>query len=414
MTDLQRLELRAAEIRGRLATIGGEAELTDEFRSELSTLRTEYIDNESRQSALKIAGDGVVEKTVPATGDAETRAFKELTDQVEVRGYVRAAVAGHGVTGGAEAELLQHLGMDSDKFPMMLLARGLETRASRDGDAEASQGTWLDRVMDGTAAMQLGITMRNVAPGVATYPVTSAGGSGVQRGREQAVGESTYTVAVHELKPTRNAVHGIFSREDSLRLPGLEDALVRDMRGGIMESVDKAIFVGDAGADENVADIAGLTSATGVVESTLTQAAKVMGPSTLAIFAGLIDGAYAMSPSDLRVVVAEGANTLWMSTIVNSAASNDTLAQFLRNNGIMYTVRGGIETNTANDDYGAFIGLARGLEGSAIAAVWDAGDLVRDTFGTRAQQGEVGLTLSYYWDFAVLRGANYKRLKFVT
>ena len=175
MTDLQRLELRAAEIRGRLATIGAEAELTDEFRSELSTLRTEYIDNESRQSALKIAGDGVVEKTVPATGDAETRAFKELTDHVEVRGYVRAAVAGHGVTGGAEAELLQHLGMDSDKFPMMLLARGLETRASRDGDAEASQGTWLDRVMDGTAAMQLGITMKKRCAGCGHLPCHQCG-----------------------------------------------------------------------------------------------------------------------------------------------------------------------------------------------------------------------------------------------
>ena len=373
MNALQELQLRASEIRARLADIGGMTDHTDEVRSELASLRTEYTTNEERQQALIVAGDGVVEKTVPATGDAETRAFKELTGRVEIRSYVRAAMAGHGVTGGAEAELLQHLGMDSDKFPMMLLARDLETRASRDGDAEASQGTWLDRVMDGTAAMQLGISMRNVPPGVATYPVTSAGGSSVQRGREQAVSESTYTVGVTELKPTRNSVHGVFSREDALRLPGLEDAIVRDMRGGIMESIDKAIFIGDAGADENVADIAGMTTATGVIESTLTQANKVMGPNTLAIFAGMIDGAYAMSPADLRVVMAEGMNTLLMSTIINSTASNDTLAQFLRNNGIMYTVRGGIETNTANGDFGAFIGLARGLEGSAVAAVWDAG-----------------------------------------
>ena len=57
MTPIQTLEIRAGEIRKRLADIGGMADLTDEIRSELETLKAEYTDNDSRQTALKIAGD---------------------------------------------------------------------------------------------------------------------------------------------------------------------------------------------------------------------------------------------------------------------------------------------------------------------------------------------------------------------
>ena len=126
----------------------------------------------------------------------------------------------------------------------------LEERAARDGDAEANQGTWLDRVFAGTAAERLGISFRSVAPGVAAFPVTTAGGAPVQRGRTEAVTESTYTVAVTEIKPSRAAVHGIYSIEDDMRLPGLADGIERDMRMAMTERVDRSVFLGDSGANE--------------------------------------------------------------------------------------------------------------------------------------------------------------------
>ena len=113
------------------------------------------------------------------------------------------------------------------------LADGLpETRAARDGDSQTNQGSWLDRVFFDSAAMRVGISFRTVAPGVASYPITTAGGGGVQRARTQAVTETTYSVAVAEMKPTRHAVHGVYSIEDDMRLPGMADAIERDMRAG--------------------------------------------------------------------------------------------------------------------------------------------------------------------------------------
>ena len=391
-------------------------ELTDETRSELGTLRTEYADNEAKQTALTIAGDEPANETRADDDGRETRTSEdleldELRSEVQFGRYLAAALGDTGVSNGPEAEYNQHLGIAANRFPMELLARDLETRAARDGDAEASQGSWLDRVFAGSASQRLGVSFRNVAPGVASYPVTTAGGSPAQRGRTQDAAESTYTVSITELKPSRAAVHGIYSIEDDARLPGLAASIERDMRMAMTEDVDNVVFVGDSGANENVADITGLTSA-GITESTLTQTNKVKGPESLAAFLGYVDGKYASTLGDVRVVAAQGANTLWYSTVVNSAASNQTIAQFMMDSGLSWTVRGGIENNTAAGDFGAFAGLANGIDGSAIVAVWDAGQLIRDPY-SNATSGEVKLTLNYLWNFGIPRTANFKRIKFV-
>ena len=419
MTPIRELATRRGEITIRLAEIASE-ELTDETRAELETLRNEHSDVERRMAALRIAGDpaeNVETETRQTVKDTEDKRLRELRDSVELTGYVNAAVAGAGVS-GREWEYNQALGLRQDQFPLSLLVRSemaeIETRAARDGDAMASQGTWLDRVFAESAAERVGISFRNVPPGVATYPVTSAGGSGAQRGRTEAAAESTYTIGVTEMKPSRNEVFGIYSREDELRLPGLADALVRDMRMGVMDAVDKACFMGDTGANEAGADVAGLNTRTGVTETTLTQANKVKGPETLKVFTDLVDGIYATMPGDLRIVAAVGANSLWASTVFNTAASNETIAQFMRANGVNWTARGDLAAGSGNNAFAAFAGLGRGLDGAGIAAVWDAGELIRDPYGDRATKGEVGLTLAYYWNLAFPRVANFKRVKFVT
>ena len=413
MTPIQILEIRSGEIRQRLAAIGGMVDLTDEIRSELQTLTVEYTDNDAKQTAMKIAGD-IPPEPVETREDGEGKELRELRQNVHFGQYIAAAMAGGGVHNGAELEYNQHMGIAANYFPMEMLApKPLETRAARDGDAMASQASWLDRVMAGTAAERLGVSFRTVAPGVATFPYTSAGGSPVQRGRTQAVAESTYTIAVTEMKPSRAAVNGKYSIEDDLRLPGIADAIERDMRAAMAEDVDRTIFLGDTGANENTADITGFNAYAGVAEPQLTQANKVKADETLKAFLTQLDGIYAASLADMRVVASKGANTLWFSTIHSTATTNQTIAQFMMDSGLGWTMRGELESNTANGDFGAFMGLARGIEGAAIAAVWDAGQLIRDPF-TGAKTGEVELTLNYLWNFKVVRTANFKRLKFVT
>ena len=242
--------------------------------------------------------------------------------------------------------------------------------------------------------------------------MTTAGASAAQRGRTEAAADAAWTVGVTELKPSRNAVRLVFSIEDAARIPGLESALTRDLRAALVEGVDRAIFLGDDGANENGADITGLRTAAGLTEQTIKQADKVKGPETLTAFTGLVDGKHAMGLGDLRAVASVGAWRLWESTIINSAADNMTLAAFLRTAGLSWSARGEIETATTSGKFGAFVGLGRGIEGAGVAAVWEAGELIRDPY-SGAAKGEVALTLSYLWNFGLPRASNFARLKFV-
>ena len=306
-------------------------------------------------------------------------------------------------------------GIAGNRFPLEMLAPPLETRATTDTDTATTPRRWLDRLFAGTAAERVGITMESVPAGVASFPVTTGGASAAQRQRStDAAADAAWTIGVTEMKPKRNAVRLLFSIEDAARIPGLEAALTRDLRAALVEGVDRAIFLGDAGATGTGADIVGLTTATGLTEKTITQANKIKGSNALKVFAELIDGTAAMTPADLRTVLAVGANTLWAHTLANSGASVDTtIAEFLRRFGLDWLTRGSIETDTANNDFGAFIGLGRGLEGAGVAAVWEAGELIRDPY-TGAAKGEVALTLSYLWNFDLPRPENFARLTFVT
>ena len=112
----------------------------------------------------------------------------------------------------------------------MIAGPELETRAKIAGEAQETQGTWLDRIFHDTAAERVGISFRPVPAGVSAYPVTTGGGNPQQRGREEAATPITFAVNVTEIKPSRRAITATYSIEDDMRLPGLSDAIERDMR----------------------------------------------------------------------------------------------------------------------------------------------------------------------------------------
>ena len=423
MTRTQKLQLKLSEARTKL---GKMLDTENEQRAatwvaDLDTVKSEMRSLETQlQAALMIEDDKTETETVTTETVTETREDKEkreLRNAVDFRNYLAAALGGHGVVTGPEAEYNQELGIPSDRFPLELLTRDdddgdLETRAKINGDAGVNQGSWVDRLFADSAAKFLGVTFPSVAPGVAAYPVTTAGGTPAQRGRTEDAATGTYTVAVTELKPTRNSVHGLYSIEDDARLPGLASAIMRDMRSAMVAQIDKTIFVGDSGANEGTADIVGLSTA-GISEKTLTQANKVKGDELVKAFVAYVDGVHATSLSDLRIVSTVGSNVLWAGTVHAAAIANQTVAQFLRASGISWTTKGDVEVNTAAGDFGAFIGLQRGIKGSGVAPVWSSARLVRDIF-SKAKSGEVLLTLHYLWALGFPRTASFKRLKYVS
>ena len=408
---LRELRSRQSTERGRMAELSLAESLDDETRSELDTIERATPDLERQIRAATIAvdaeQDGERRAASPAE-DAEAREIRELRASVQMSEYVAAAVEQRGATGAA-AEYNAALKIAGNRFPLSLLAPP-EERAVTATDTVTTPTRWLDRLFAGTAAQMVGVTMDTVGSGISSHPVTTAGASAAARAKSQDATDATWTVGVTELKPKRNAVRLVFSIEDSARIPGLEAALTRDLRMAMTEGIDRSIFLGDSGATGTDADIVGLNTAA-ITEVTLSQANKILGPGTLSSFTQLIDGVHASSLSDLRVVTSVGAWRLWEDSIINSSADNMTLAAFLRGAGLSWMSRGEIDTNTADGDFAAFCGRGRGIEGAAVAAVWEAGELIRDPYSSAAG-GEVALTLSYLWDFAVVRASNFARITF--
>ena len=348
--------------------------------------------------------------------DSESRELTELRSKVNVGTYVAAALAGIGVSGGPEGEFNQHLNMRADQFPMrLLLGDGMEKRTAVDGDPVAVPQPWLTRVFGQSAAERVGVSFRSVPPGVASLPIITGGPTGAQRARAQDAVDTAVVASVSELKPKANRVFSTIQFEDTYRMPGFEAAVVADFRGAVVDAVDKAIFISDTTATGTDADITGLTTTAGISEQVVTQTNKVLNSGVLAAFAAMVDGRYATSMEGLRVVMSKAASVLWASTIPNAAQGNNaSIAQVLRDNGISWQVREGIQDSTTNNgDFGAVVGLAQGIEGAAVAAVWDDARLIRDPYSGQAG-GNVGLSLDYVWDFAVARTGNFQRIKFVT
>ena len=412
---LRELRDRQSKERGRMAELAVADNLTDETRAELDTIErgTPDLERQLRAATVAVEQEEAEQRTAAPSddGDAEGRELRDLRAKVKLSGYVAAAIEQRSAD-GAEQEYNQARGIAGNRFPLELLAPPIEVRETTDADVVTTPRRWLDRLFAGTAAEAVGVTMESVPAGSASFPVTTAGASAAQRQRStQAAADAAWTIGVTEMKPKRNAVRLLFSIEDAARIPGLESALTRDLRMALMEGVDRAIFLGDATATGADADITGLETAA-IAETTIKQADKVKGPETLTAFTAQVDGVHAMGLGDLRVVTSVGAWRLFENTIINSAADNMTLAAFLRAAGLSWMSRGEIATNTANGDFGAFIGRGRGIEGAGVAAVWEAGELIRDPY-SGAAKGEVALTLCYLWDFALPRTSNFARIKFV-
>ena len=422
MTTKQKLELRASELRATLNDFASAEEaLTEEETTQLDEARAEYRDVETKLRAAITAEGEESEKREKRfeLDDGEGAEIRQLAGRVAIGEYMQAAVEGR-VVAGAESEF--NLALEFKRpngFPLRLLApevraNGTEERATTNTDGQATQsGRWLDRLFAIAAARHLGVTFESVNPGLASFPITTAGASGKQQDRSEVTGDAAWEIGVTELKPKRNSVRAIFNMEDDMRVPGLEAGLRRDLGLALADAVDASIFKGDTGPSTASYDITGLQTASGVTQRTISQALKVTGAGAAAAFAGYVDGKHAARMEDLRIVLSVGANTLWCGTLVQAGNNVDrSIKQFLNDQGLSWMVRADIDANTAANDFGGYVGLGRGIEGAAVAAIWSEGQLTRDPY-SGAASGTVALNLQYYWDFGLPRASSFGRVKFV-
>ena len=388
----------------------------------LSELRSEYRDtDDAKQSNLLLSEIDQCQQELKLQtavecreldSKPETREAADLFGGVTSTDYLGAALAGRAPDGRA-GEVASEMGLRPGHVPTELMLTGkLETRTTTDAESAQNQQAWVDRLFSGTSASALGISMMSADPGVQSVPLTATGGSPSAMSREQQATTSAWTITTTELKPRRTTLHLELASEDTYRLPALQQALERDLSMAMTERLDRAVFLGLSGATTGTDDVTGLTTLSGIDEVTLTQAQKVRGTDWVSKLMTLVDGKFARSASDVRLVFSQGTNSLLASSLHNASADSETVGGFLMRQGFSWTMRGDLASGTAANAWAGFVGLSRGIEGAGCLCMWASSELVVDSI-SQASSGKKLLTLSSYWDIQYPRKANFRRIKFV-
>ena len=130
MTPKQRLQVRQAETRARLGEISAlEGDTyTDAAKTEEGQLIAEMRSLDQRLLAADLASDGTEPQVISTAASDEDPDRVELRSRAKVGNFVLAAIQGRQLA-GAEAELVQELGLTAGQVPLELFEPTPEMRA---------------------------------------------------------------------------------------------------------------------------------------------------------------------------------------------------------------------------------------------------------------------------------------------
>ena len=403
MTRKQKAELRQSELRSKLNEFSGKESLTAE-----ETGQVEKLEGELRAAEVEFRA-AVREEADDKPADPQESALERRLD---LRRYVSAALEGQPFD-GAEAEFVQHRNLPAGEIPLEAIAPrpdAPERRADSTTNAPTSTGQSqrqvLQRVFANTSAMFLGVRFDSVPSGASVYPVLSSGQDAKRLAAGGDFGDiGAATIAATTLKPVRSqAAYSIRHEDAAVFGQSLESSLRSDMSGALAEQMDRMIIDGNGTAPNPT----GLWSAT----TAPTDGTDIVTfQSAVSSFASAIDGRYAMTRKDLRVVVAPDlyAKLAELYTVVGQnfgyVSALDALEMKL----------GGLQVSAhapaaSSDNAHAVVRLGK-YQGAAVAAIWPSVRLIRDEV-TESKSGRVNLTMVSLWNFALLRAASFKRLTF--
>ena len=395
MTRSQKLALRQREIRSRLSEIAdleGDA-LTDAIRSETSTLDREYRDVETRLSAAVIAeGSDDGQRTDPT--DPEAREYRALLGRASVCSVLTAVMGGR-LADGPEAELQQHHKLAGNEIPVELL-RAREHRAAGVTAAPTATGTMEDTVTapvfatgDGAA---LGVYRPTVAAGDAVYPVLSNRPTvGGPLANSDDVPETAGTWGADLLAPQRIQASYLYRRTDAARFVGMDDALRAALNSGLEEKLDYEAIRGSAGL------LSGTVLANHNVSAVTTFAAYIS-----AFIYSRVDGRYAMTAADLRVLA--GAGTFaHMGSVYRANNVDDPAAEIINRRTGGLRVSAHVPAVASNKQHAV---VRLGMRRDMVQPVWQNVALIVDEV-SGSGKGEIEVTAVALMNTKVTRAAGF-------
>ena len=401
MTDKQRLELRQSELRGKLAELAA-AEGTDETRSEINTLGSEYTGNEARLRAFAISADTPLE-----TRSNEDTQRQELRDKANV-GQLMFDLLNGRATSGAMAEYQKEFGLADNEISIRMLAdtehanpeHGLETRAVTGAPTNVGQNQQaiVPYVFPQSVAAYLGIDMPTVGVGEAVFPVLTSELTVGTPAENAAAAETTGAFNAEVLSPARLQASFFYSREDRARFANMDAALRENLSMGLADGLDKQIIAGTNG----------LLTATNLANNNVTTATTFdLYMSQLAY--GRVDGRYAGATGDIRLVMGSAVYAHAGATYRNTSVDRTVLDRLQEvTNGTRVSAHVPAE---ASNRQNAIVRL--GMRRDMVAAVWENVAFIPDEI-TKAANGQIVVTAIMLHAVKIVRTAGFHKQQIQT
>lgn len=420
MQDSQKHQIRASEIRTRLAEIAALPDdgMTDEIRSEADRLGTEYRDTETRLRAAIVAEDAERQEAELRGGgddDAETRALRDLQGRATLSRYLQGFADGEQLT-GAERELAEHRGLTTagNVLPWDALlappSPPAELRADAVTPAPASgnpvnQSEIIQRVFARTAVRRLGVMMPMVGVGQASYPVIGTGQAAAFAAADGAVEAAAGVITPNALGPVRLQARVQFRIEDSMITMGLESGLREDLARAMGDRLDAQLI---GAGDANVRGFLS-TAAQGGLADYADPTAVVTFATAAAQAARGVDGKYAGGEDECAWIIGTATYAKLAALIQDndSTSATDRLRRILRD----FMASANIPAAASDIQQGILAKLgAMDSALNAVCPIWEGMKLIRDEV-TNAANGQIQVTAVALHNFKVLRADGFARTK---
>ena len=377
MTVAQQITLKLSTCRQRLNELLQVETRSAEEQTEMEALTNEVSAKEPELRAA-LAAEADPQEVVTNTGDPEQRERLEIRSKTGLADFLSAASGGREVTGAAKeyaaAVGCAPLGM----IPLDIFRNGQpETRAVTAGPAvDGPVEPAVPYVFQRSAAASLGIQMPTHGPGAVQVPRVTTAPPADTLAKDAAAPSTAAVIALDSQTPKRISGQFEVRAEDLAVFPALEAVLGESIRGALSNELDEEVFNGPAAGLNGLFTQAANVGVAAAVETYATGVGR---------FAGLVDGEHAYSLGDVRCVVGPSTYALYMGLISGGVP----LADYLESKLGSFRVSNRMPAVAAKGQKG--IVTLNGGPSPIRIYVWSALEIIRDPFSA-AGEGKVTLT----------------------
>ena len=386
MTKKLKLGLEMSENREKLNTLLSLDTMDDGQRSEMEKLSKRQMECEGELRAVLLAEP---EPTRTAGDSAEQRELNQLVERADLADLFTCVIE-HRQIDGPVRELQQHFHLLGNQIPMAML----ETRAVTPAPADVgqTQSEIVPAVFPMSCATWLGISSPTVGVGDAIFPVLVTSATAGTPAENAAQADTTGSFQAEALSPSRIQAAFFWSREDQARFSGLSESLRDNLTMALGDKLDQQILNGTNG----------LFNGTNLANHDVTAVTAYADYRDLLAF-GRVDGKYAMTVSDLKVLMGSGTYAHAAKQFRSDNAGDRAALEDLMSvtNGVKVSAHVPAVASTKQN---AVVRL--GMRRDAIAPIWQGPLLIPDEV-TLAAKGQVMVTAVMLHAVKVIRADGF-------